>query len=178
MRPYDAEKTASRPICKVNQRTAQSVVWSGTTCEYCGAAFIFAFFCFPIDSPPLKLTCLLRTSMLIWHREMSHSVGRRYDRDKTCKDYGSDGRGGSETERRGDRSRCLGFRKPSLHELAVCVHVDCTALGVPHYPLTVYEESDTTFEEACGSEKDASTRRDRLYPRRGRRSFCRPMKPQ
>jgi hypothetical protein len=41
MRPYDAEKTASRPICKVNQRTAQSVVWSGTTCEYCGAAFLF-----------------------------------------------------------------------------------------------------------------------------------------
>jgi hypothetical protein len=43
MRPYDAEKTASRPICKVNQRTAQSVVRSGTTCEYCGAAF-FRFF--------------------------------------------------------------------------------------------------------------------------------------
>jgi hypothetical protein len=41
MRPYDVEKTASRPICKVNRRTAQSVVWSGTTCEYCGAAFFF-----------------------------------------------------------------------------------------------------------------------------------------
>jgi hypothetical protein len=41
MRPYDTEKTASRPICKVNQCTAQSVVWSGTTCEYCGAAFFF-----------------------------------------------------------------------------------------------------------------------------------------
>jgi hypothetical protein len=47
MRPYDAEKTASRPICKVNQRTAQSVVWSGTTCEYCGAAFFLPFFALP-----------------------------------------------------------------------------------------------------------------------------------
>jgi hypothetical protein len=46
LRPYTPENTGSRPISEVKQALAQSVLWWGTTREYCVLWFFFFLFFF------------------------------------------------------------------------------------------------------------------------------------